>query len=126
MRPIIATRVIASEEAVRCSKSWLRRRHLPNQAKARSTIQRFGKATKPVASSGRFTIAQIPAGSLPHPLDQLAGVAAVGPEAPHPRRASAKGSGTSRAPSRSCTLAGCTATPWTNPKVSTTRERLRP
>jgi len=46
----------ATAVAVRFSKSLARRRHRPSQAKVRSTTQRRGRSSNPLAASDRFTI----------------------------------------------------------------------
>ena len=52
----MANLTIASEERVLFSRSLLSRRHFPNQANVRSTVQRSGNFTHPCWPSGRRTI----------------------------------------------------------------------
>jgi len=47
---------IASDDSTLRSRSLLRRRHLPSQAKVRSTVQRSGSFTHPFWPSGRRTM----------------------------------------------------------------------
>jgi putative transposase len=49
----------AVAEAVVCSKSLARRRLRPSHAKVRSTTQRLGKTSKPLAWSDRLMISTV-------------------------------------------------------------------
>src|SRR5258705_4624554 len=51
-----ATSIQAASVAADTSKSLARRRHLPHQAKVRSTTQRRGTSWKPLTPCGRWTI----------------------------------------------------------------------
>src|ERR1700676_1500473 len=51
-----ARRRNASAVRLRFSKSLASRRHRPSQPKLRSTTHRFGRTSKPLAVSDRFTI----------------------------------------------------------------------
>ena len=46
----------ASADATDFSQSFAKRRHLPSHAKVRSTTQRRGRTSKPLALSERLTI----------------------------------------------------------------------
>ena len=59
MRRIEARRKKASAFWLKHSQFRASRRHLPSQAKVRSTIQRFGRTTKPLARSDRLTISTL-------------------------------------------------------------------
>jgi hypothetical protein len=54
---------------LRFSKSFASRRHRPNQPRLRSTTHRFGRTSKPIAVSERFTIFNRQAG---HGMDGAA------------------------------------------------------
>jgi len=51
--------IMASEDRIVFSRSLLSRRHLPSQAKVRSTVHRIGSFTQPSAPSGRRTMTSI-------------------------------------------------------------------
>ncbi len=53
---MLVTSIQASLEAVECSQSLASLRHLPSQAKVRSTTHRRGKTSKPFAASDRLMI----------------------------------------------------------------------
>ena len=53
---MLAMKVHAVELAMDCSQSLASRRHRPSHAKVRSTTQRRGRTSKPLAASERFMI----------------------------------------------------------------------
>ena len=72
MRRMEASRRNASALSVRCSKSFARRRQRFSQAIVRSTTQRIGRTSNPLALSDRFTISTAsPAQALGHSLGEL-------------------------------------------------------
>jgi hypothetical protein len=64
---------MASLDSIRCSQSLARRRERPNQAKVRSTTQRWGSSTKPSASASRPTTCRRNGAPLKHLLVQITG-----------------------------------------------------
>ena len=85
-----------------------------------------GQHLKLMAMGGPFHNFQCPAGPGPDPLDQLAGLAGIGPDQLQARTAARNLCMTSLAPSRSCMSAGWTTTVKSMPRVSTRMWRLRP
>ena len=78
---IMATSMYASLEASRISSSFEKRRYLPSQANVRSTIQRFGKTTKPLEVRRMISSDQREARG-PHPSFQASSVSRVGTNDP--------------------------------------------
>ena len=71
----------ASDEATEASQSLARRRQRLSHAKVRSTIQRLGKTTNPLAPSERLTISESEALDVSESLLQFpASIAAIGKE----------------------------------------------
>jgi hypothetical protein len=124
----MANRIRATDVLARFSRLRARRRQRVSHASVRSTIQRFGSTTKPVAPARRLTMRRR------QPPLRRAAVAARGPRyLASAKRARMNGnsarvrrSSTSAAPSRSWMLAACTMMVSSSPSVSTRTWYLTP
>ncbi len=117
----------ASALAMVFSRSFARRRHRPSQAKARSTTQRRGSTSKPLAASERLTISSVRSPILSSALRSF------GPaQPPSAKTCRSRGNAwrmdpsTAGAPSRSWMSAARATSPTIRPSVSGTLWRLRP
>jgi hypothetical protein len=125
MMRIMAMRTKAAVMRQCLSKSRARRRLRLIHPMVRSTIQRLGRTTKRWLSQRRTTsICHVPVRATASPSSA--------PDNLHRRMRAMKGNkrracrSSGSAPSRSCTLAGCTTTASSMPMVSVSRWRLRP